>query len=642
MTRSLRPFVPSRRAALILAVVAAVVAAIPLAGTVSDAVSRPEPNAETLAAPMAHGGPVGRVAVTGPWVLRDDPGDAGRAQGWAKGAFEGAAVTVPHAANAGVVEGEAGRRAFAGSVAWYRTTIAAAETGSWVLRFESVHHKASVWVDGKLIGQHVGAYLPFEFALRLRAGVPHTLVVRADYRYPTRMKRDGWHRTWFNFGGIGREVTMRRLGDSEVSAPQLHTTLQGADAVVDLRARVSNRRPAARNVAVEATLRRAGELHRVNLGTVHLGPGEERTVRGRARIPRPALWEPGSPRLYDLRIQVPGEAGWTQRVGLRELRRSGSRIELNGHRLELHGASLHEDDPERGDALLPADMDALVRNLEAVGANATRSQHPLSPPLLERLDAAGILTWVGVGPVDAPGAWTSQSPRRLKTARARVRQSVEQGQLHPSIVAWNLVNEVAGNGHDATQVAYVTSMADELHRRDPGRLVALDVWGTHPPRTGLGPIYDHVDAVAVTNYVGWYEDASAPRADIRRALRDRVAQFTHIFAGKVLVISEFGAEANASNATDSPGGYDFQSWLLRRHIATYRAFPAISGMLVWNLRDFAVSPDFGGGSIKTVVPDISIVRGINQKGLFDYGGRPKPAVRAVRRAFAPLGNGLGV
>jgi hypothetical protein len=34
------------------------------------------------------------------------------------------------------------------------------------------------------------------------------------------------------------------------------------------------------------------------------------------------------------------------------------------------------------------------------------------------------------------------------------------------------------------------------------------------------------------------------------------------------------------------------------------------------------------------VPAIRLVRGINQKGLFTYDGRPKPAVAAVRRAFA--------
>jgi len=34
------------------------------------------------------------------------------------------------------------------------------------------------------------------------------------------------------------------------------------------------------------------------------------------------------------------------------------------------------------------------------------------------------------------------------------------------------------------------------------------------------------------------------------------------------------------------------------------------------------------------VPDIELVRGLNQKGLFFYDGRPKPSVRVVRAALA--------
>ncbi len=174
----------------------------------------------------------------------------------------------------------------------------------------------------------------------------------------------------------------------------------------------------------------------------------------------------------------------------------------------------------------------------------------------------------------------------------------------------------------------------------PGRLVAVDLWGSHPPAVP-GAIYRDVDAVALTNYVGWYEGGDESRADIASRLHDTAVGFTKTFKDKVLIVSEFGAEANASNATDTPGGYDYQSWLLRRHIATYRAIPRLSGMLVWNLKDFGVAPTFAGGSISSIIPGIHIERGLNTKGLFDYAGHPKPAVTAVRHAFAPLGTGLG-
>src|SRR3712207_8192316 len=59
-----------------------------------------------------------------------------------------------------------------------------------------------------------------------------------------------------------------------------------------------------------------------------------------------SLWAPGHPVLSELRLEVPGEAGWTERVGLRELRWTGGRPRLNGAPLRLRGASLHERSEE--------------------------------------------------------------------------------------------------------------------------------------------------------------------------------------------------------------------------------------------------------------------------------------------------------
>ncbi|MDX6716580.1 MAG: beta-galactosidase [Baekduia sp.] len=626
-----------------LAVATVLGLAIVIAGTaVVAAALSSGARGESLVPAAAYGGPAGRLAVAGPWIRASDPDDAGALDGYAAGHFPGELVTVPDVANAAKVTGAAGVAAYRGGIAWYRTTLTAPKTDSYALRFESVHHQAQVWLDGRLLGEHTGAYLPFEFTLRLREGVAHELVVRADYRYPSRQKRDGWHRTWFNFGGINREVTLRPLASAELEAPTLRTRLDARGAaVVNASVAVRNRADRARTVEVRGTLRHAGGGPDLAFPAVRLSPGEVRRVRARVVIDRPALWAPGTPALYAMHLSAgSGQGAWDEHVGLREVRRDGGRLLLNGRRLRLHGASLHEDAEGRGDALTGADMDGLVRDLRAVGANSTRAQHALSAPLLERLDRAGILVWQGVGPVDAPGAWTSASPKLAHAARARVRATVRQERLHPSVIAWNLVNEVAGNGHDATEVAYVRDMARELHERDPGRLVAVDLWGAHPPAVP-GPIYRDVDAVALTNYIGWYEGVNESRAHIAARLHDTALGFSKLFAGKVLIVSEFGAEANGGNPSVAPGGYAFQSWLLRRHIATYRALPQLSGMLVWNLRDFAVSPDFAGGSITKLVPGIHVERGLNTKGIFDYAGRPKPAAAAVRRAFARLGSGLG-
>src|SRR4051794_32045795 len=584
--------------------------------------------------PWIASGPTDRAALRRGWTLALDPTDAGVSRGWAAGAFAGRPVSLPYAPGAAAVTGPAGMRSFRGTVAWYRRDLRVRRSGLYVLRFESVSHHSTIWLDGRKVGSHVGAYLPFELRVPLSARGAHRLVVRADWRDPSAMKADGWHRTWFNFGGIDREVTLRRVGPSELAAPTVTTRLRGRTALVSVGVTVRNTTARTRPIAVGGELSRGGRHVRFSLGSVWIAPGDARVLHARVPVPNAALWAPGHPALYDLAL-VSGahEAGWRGQVGLRELSSRGGHLILNGKRLRLRGASLQEDVPGRGDALRPRDQDALVRDLRRLGANATRAQHPLDEALLERLDRAGVLVWLGVGPIDSPGDWTSTTPRLARLARARVMTSLHVAQPHPSVLAWNLANEVAGNGHDAGQVRYVDRMARELHRRDPGRLVALDVWGAHPP-SKAGPIYRAVDAVGVTNYLGWYEDTFASGPALTAAVRTHVDALRRTFAGKVMVVTEFGAEGNQQNPAGRPGGLGFQARVLRTHLSVYRRTPGLDGELVWSLRDFAVTPAFAGGSINRIVPGIRLVKGINQKGLLTYSGRWKPAAQVVRAAFA--------
>lgn len=573
-------------------------------------------------APQIRTGAAGRVALDGRWTVALDPRGTGERRGFAHGRFEGRSVRLPYVPNAGEITGKAGERSFEGSVAWYRTTLRVPETGRYAIRFESVNHHADVWLDGRRLARHTGVYLPFEVRPQLTAGRDHPLVVRADWRDPDRMKATGWHRAWFNFGGINREVTIRPVTGPEVASASIRTRLvRGGAARVDVGAVVRGGR-----AEVGGSLRR---------GETEI-PLRFDGTRATATIERPALWSPDEPNLYELEITVGERVAWRGRVGLREVRRRGSTLLLNGRPLELRGASLHEDVPGRGDGLRASDEQALVDDLRRLGANATRAQHPLSPSLLEKLDAAGILVWQGVGPVDAPGAWTSRGPRLVAQAEERVRASLAQLQTHPSIFAWNLANEVAGQGHPAGQAPYIRAISRELKAKDPGRLVALDIWGSHPPRWA-GPMYEHVDAIGWTNYLGWYEQPYATAAELEQLIRTKLGALQRVFPGKVLVVTEFGAEGSTRNPADRPGGLRFQARLLRTHIRTYASSPGVTGMLVWNLRDFAVAPSFGGGSITEVVEDIELVPGLNEKGLHRYDGRPKPAADVVRREFARLG-----
>ncbi len=583
------------------------------------------------AEPTIYAGPGQRAQLNGLWRFRRDKDDSGIAKGFQNAKFGGELVRVPYVPDATKISGRRGIPIFRGTVGWYRTKLDVPTDGMYAIRFESVNHRAKVFVDGKLVAEHKGEYLPFDVRVPLKAGTRHSLVVRADWRGPTAMKRDGWHRLWFNFGGINRGVSIRRIGQSELFYPQMQTKLVGGAALVQLQVHVHNN-GVARQLGVKGTLTRGDRRIALNFPAEALANEGTEVLRTSVKIDNPELWSPRTPNLWNLDLEIPGETTYRARVGLRQVVAKGADLLLNGDEIKLRGASIHEDVFGRGDGLLPADQDRLVAQLRAIDANATRSQHPLDPGLLERLDAAGIMVWQGIGPTDAPGAWTSRGEERVRVAKGRVRTTFRQAQLHPSIITWNLANEIAGNGHPEGQIPYIDSMAAELKGLDPGRPIALDIWGAHPPkRPSL--IYANVDMIGWTNYIGWYEATHAPAEELREMIRTRLARLRAVFPDKVIAVTEFGAEANGRNATTQPGGYAFQAHLLDLHLSTYARIPNLAGALVWNLRDFAVAPTFYGGSIKSQVPKIQLVRGLNQKGLFDVRNKAKPSVKDVAGRF---------
>jgi Glycosyl hydrolases family 2, TIM barrel domain/Glycosyl hydrolases family 2, sugar binding domain/Glycosyl hydrolases family 2 len=586
-------------------------------------------------------GPGGRAPLTR-WTLARDPANRGLALGWQRGGFAGATVTVPNVVNVAPYAGPTGARNYEGSVAWYRTSFQAPATGVYALSFQSANFLASVWIDGHAVGSHKGSYLPFEVRRKLTAG-SHSVVVRVDWRDPAQQSREGFHRTWFNWGGLDGEVDVRKIGESELSQPAIQTTLtpdapDATQASVKVTVRVQNLGPG-RTITPEGSLAHGAQTIPLSFSPLALAHDRSATATARVSIPAPALWSHASPNLYRLTLAVGDESSYSASVGLRQLTWHGGRVYLNGQQLKLHGASIQEDALGHGDALTPADEGAIVAELAQIGANAVRAQHPLDPALLERLDAAGILVWQGIGPVEGAGNWYSTTPALLSDAERQARTAVLAAQLHPSIFAWNLVDEVAENGRDSQEVAYVQTLARWLHAHDPTRMVAVDVWGDHPPQHA-GALYSQADAVAETDYSGWYDSPRDTPSQLAALMRTRLAAMARTFAGKVLVISEFGAESNDLNPSGSPGSYSYQARVLAEHIAVYEADPKLSAMLVWVLRDYPLTPTFSGGSIHGKLPQLKLIEGLNQKGLFTYGGHAKPGVvSTVARMYKALAQG---
>ena len=507
-----------------------------------------------------------------------------------------------------------GPQRYGGGTGTWRASLTVRRTGLYEIDVGSANRVATGFVDGRRVCSHVGAYEPFSCTARLGAG-RHAFELRLEWRDPRRARRQGYDRGWFNWGGLAWPVTVRRVGALDLARPRVWThLLAGGGARVMVTVDVTGAA-----ASVRGTLRRGGDAVALRFGPVSRA---HRTVTARVVIPRPALWSPAHPNLYDLEVRAPGAAPVRLRVGLRELSWSAAGLRLNGRRVRLRGATLPPDAQGHGDALTPADEARIVAELGAVGADAARSQLPLSDSMLARLDAAGILVWQEVGPFTRAGDWHGDPA----SARHRALATALREQPHPSVVAWSLVNEAAGQGRPNGQVEYVRTTASALHEADPGRPVVAGIWGAHPPRAP-GPMYAPLDGLAVTDYVGWYDDVGVPPAAQDRLALGRLQALRALFPGKLVVVGELGAAANARTPGTARGSFAYQAALLLRRIAAYRG----DDVFVFSLRDYALRPGFTGG--RAAALGFRGTPGINDKGLFDLSGRPKPAAGAVRAAF---------
>src|SRR3954447_8478016 len=166
-----------------------------------------------------------------------------------------------------------------------------------------------------------------------------------------------------------------------------------------------------------------------------------------------------------------------------------------------------------------------------------------------------------------------------------------------------------------------------LHRIDPARRRPLDYAGY--PTALPSSTYHVLDALGVNCYFGWYPGPGG-QIDDRAELGPFLDQVHRYYPSKALFVTEFGAEANRTGPFDEKGSYTFQRQLIEDHLAVYDSKPFVNGALVWALRDFRVRPEWDGGNPKPASP-------LNQKGLMDAAGNPKPAYAAAKRMFDEIG-----
>jgi len=493
-----------------------------------------------------------------------------------------------------------------------------------------------VWLNGKPLGTHVGAYLPFELrAKAFRNKGVNRLVVRVDSRRqkydipPLSVRSTGaFEGGWWNYTGILREVYLRRVRNLDL--PSVHVTprlrCRTCAATINVDATVANVTRRGRRVQLSGRFGR----RTVRFSAHRVGGHSSRRFRARVRIRDPSLWSPDHPTLYTTKLYLFDRGQEVQRytvhTGIRDLRvdRLG-RIELNYREVNLRGASVHEDDPIVGAAITRATMRTNIGYLRKLGATVTRSHYPLHPYFLELADRSGIMVWSEIPVYRMASRLFAISEVRLKALRM-LRTVVDRDYNHPAVMVWSVGNENASRPGTGLR-KYIRKAARTVEHLDATRLVGIATSGF--PTVQKQRIYTELDVLGINDYFGWY---NGPRGTIsdQTLLGGYLNRLHSDYPNQALVITEFGAEASRSGAPTDKGTYEFQSEFLKYHLGVFAERPFVNAALIWNLRDFRVKPGWIGGNPYPNPPN-------NQKGLIDDRGNAKPAFFVARDIYLHTG-----
>jgi beta-glucuronidase len=581
-----------------------------------------------------------RYLLGGTWLYRPDMSDLGLGQGWWRdvSATDGwSPVTVPNAYNAG----DFSTLSMTGYVGWYRRdfTLPAhafaryvpASARRWIIRFESVNYRATIWLNGYLVGSHTGAYLPFEFDLKPRPGV-NRLIVRVDDRRSRGDLPPGPTGGWWNYGGLLREVYLRPAQRADIETVQVRPILPcpTCSAPIQEQAAIRNVTGAVQVVHLAGWF---GNL-RLDFGGARIAPHATWIARARTIVARPHLWAPGHPSLYRATLtltdaQGRGLGGYTTFTGIRSIKvNADGRLTLNGRLLNLRGAFIHEQNYLTGAALSPAQLRQLIGWERELGATVIRSHYPLNPEILELADRYGLLIWDEI-PVWQVADQYLGSPGWRSFAYSMLRQNILTNQNHPSVMLWSVANELPTPATSG-EAGYIAGAAALAHRLDPTRPVGMAIsdWPGVPCQAAYRPL----DVLGFNDYFGWF-DAGGGTTDDRDELGPFLDGLRACYLKKAILVTEFGFEANRNGPVEERGTYQFQANAIAYHLGVFATKHWLSGAIYFALQTFAAKPGWGGGD---PLPDPPWV----EKGLVSPTGGLKPAfavLSAIYHATVQIG-----
>jgi len=407
--------------------------------------------------------------LNGEWQFEEDPGISGEERGYTSGRDLGARIIVPFAPESEL--SGIGKKDFMPCV-WYRRTFRVPETwkeGRILLHFGAVDYQATVWLNGKRVGDHTGGYSSFYFDITalLQPG-ENELVLRAiDQPRGSSQPRGKQSDRYKSYGcvytrttGIWQTVWLEHAGNTYIS---------------DFRLRPQ---PASGTLAVEARIAGDAQLVRLSVEAKAAGRCAGKTslqVSGRecsltVKLDEIRLWSPDDPFLYGLKLALIGSDGSQVDIvesyfGMRTVGIDGRKITLNGKPVFMR---LVLDQGFYPDGIYTAPTDeALKRDIEiamGLGFNGARLHEKVfEPRFLYWADQMGYLVWGeypnwGLDESD-PGSLVKMLPEWLEV--------LERDFNHPSIIGWCPFNETRP-GQDPRLLRTVYRTTKQF---DPTRMV---------------------------------------------------------------------------------------------------------------------------------------------------------------------------
>lgn len=520
------------------------------------------------------------------------------------------AVTIPHSWN--VADGT--RPDYYRGPATYRCHFdapAAARQGERTfVRFEAVSQDATVWLNGKRLGQHRGAFTAFCFEITsLLRDKGNTLTVEVTNAPDSLiMPLDG---DFTIFGGIYRPVAL-------VNVPAVSFTVQDHASCGIYVSQTSVNRDNA-HLSILAKVDGATDKGYALRTTVFAPDGRVTATKRTAAaalngrflnleqqidIEQPELWDginhPAQHRFFfELMRGDQVIDTLSQHIGLRYYTVDAHKgFFLNGKSFPLRGVNRHQDRDGMGWAITHKEHTEDMEIIKQLGANCIRLAHyPHANDFYTLCDEAGMLVWAEI-------PYIGHGTRHYAfdaNGRQQLTELIRQNYNHCSIFCWSLFNELGGPDRPHELVEQLNDLA---HSEDPTRLTVAAANNDGRPEN------DMTDIMAYNTYPGWYW---ADPATMQWAIDWKYDPQKN----RAIGISEYGAGASVhqhdqhiDKAPKTDGDWHPEEWQAIVHEGNYREIdkrPYVWGSFVWNMFDFASASRHEGDRL-----------GINDKGLVTY------------------------